>query len=223
MGALIEFFQSLVHSNPYFSAGAGLVGLGSGLAVLRTFAKQALVLARRRYLVTLEIPSKDKSYQWVLQWISSRGHQTQHLSVSTTFHQEQNGKINTKFDYIPSPGTHYMFYNRNWIKVERSREKAMLDVQNAAPWETVTLTAFGRDRSIFTRILQEAKDMALSSEEGKTVIYTAFGSDWRTFGFPRRRRPFHSVVLDKDISSRILADVREFINNPKWYLDRGKL
>ena len=63
--------------------------------------------------------------------------------------------------------------------------------------------------------------MALQKTEGKTVIYTAMGSDWRAFGYPRRRRPINSVVLDDGVSERILGDVKEFINNPHWYIDRG--
>lgn len=59
-------------------------------------------------------------------------------------------------------------------------------------------------------------------EEGKTVMYTAMGSEWRPFGHPRKRRPIRSVVLDEGVGERILADVREFIENPSWYSNRGK-
>jgi hypothetical protein len=47
------------------------------------------------------------------------------------------------------------------------------------------------------------------------------GSEWRPFGYPRRRRPLDSVVLDQGVGERILNDVQEFINNPQWYIDRG--
>lgn len=63
--------------------------------------------------------------------------------------------------------------------------------------------------------------MALKQHEGMTVMYTAMGSDWRTFGHPRRRRPLHSVVLRAGLSERILADCQDFINSPQWYTDRG--
>lgn len=53
-------------------------------------------------------------------------------------------------------------------------------------------------------------------------MYTALGSEWRQFGHPRKRRPLTSVVLDKGISDRIVQDVREFITNPYWYIERGK-
>lgn len=53
-------------------------------------------------------------------------------------------------------------------------------------------------------------------------MYTAVGSEWRTFGYPRRRRPLNSVVLQQGLADRIVKDIREFIDNPKWYIDRGK-
>ncbi|GAU94700.1 hypothetical protein RvY_06425 [Ramazzottius varieornatus] len=66
-----------------------------------------------------------------------------------------------------------------------------------------------------------ARQLAMQKTEGKTVIYTAMGSEWRPFGYPRRRRPLSSVVLDQGVGERIVKDVREFINNPSWYTDRG--
>jgi len=65
--------------------------------------------------------------------------------------------------------------------------------------------------------------MALKKQEGRTIMYTAMGSEWRPFGHPRKRRPLNSVVLDEGVSERILRDVQDFTNNPTWYTDRGKV
>lgn len=64
--------------------------------------------------------------------------------------------------------------------------------------------------------------MALKEHEGKTIMYTAMGSDWRQFGHPRKRRPLKSVILDTGIAEKLLSDSREFIEHPEWYSDRGQ-
>ncbi|XP_076752673.1 mitochondrial chaperone BCS1 [Xylocopa sonorina] len=218
---IIDYVQTL-SENPYFGAGFGLFGLGAGAALLRKGMQAGLILFRRHYMITLEVPCRDKSYQWVLQWITHKGaRETQHLSVETSFEQKETGHINTRYDFIPSIGTHLIRYKGNWIRVERTREQQTLDIQMGIPWETVQLTAFGRDRSIYFNILEEARQMALKEYEGKTVMYTAMGSEWRQFGHPRRRRPIDSVVLDTGVAERIIEDCREFIKNPSWYIDRG--
>ncbi len=70
--------------------------------------------------------------------------------------------------------------------------------------------------------VRAARELALKQEEGRTVMYTALGAEWRPFGFPRRRRPLSSVVLENGVAERIVDDVKEFIGNPKWYTDRGE-
>ncbi|EFN70329.1 Mitochondrial chaperone BCS1 [Camponotus floridanus] len=217
----VEYIQAL-SDNPYFGAGFGLFGLGAGAALLRKGAQFGAVLFRRHYMITLEVPCRDKSYQWLLQWITHKGaRKTQHLSVETSFELKETGHVKTKYDFIPSIGTHFFRYKGNWIKVERTREQQTLDLHMGIPWETVQLTAFGKDKSIYFSILEEARQMALKEHEGKTIMYTAMGSEWRQFGHAKKKRPLESVVLDTGVSERIISDCREFIDNPSWYSERG--
>lgn len=97
----------------------------------------------------------------------------------------------------------------------------MIDLTTGSPWETITLTTLSRDRGIFTQLLSEARELALAKQEGKTVIYTSWGPEWRPFGLPRRRRLLESVILDDGVMERVVKDVREFIGNGKWYNERG--
>lgn len=218
---IVDYFQSL-SDNPYFGAGFGLVGLGAGAAILRKGALVGTTLFRRHYMITLEVPCRDKSYQWLLQWITYKGaKKTQHLSVETTFEQKETGDVKTKYAFIPSVGTHFFRYKNKWIKVDRTREQQTLDLHMGVPFETVQLTSFGTDKNLYFNILEEARCMALKEHEGKTIMYTAMGSDWRQFGHPRKRRPLQSVILDTGIADRLLTDCREFIKHPEWYSDRG--
>lgn len=75
-------YISQLTENPFFNAGFGLMGITVGLGLLKSSWKHAAVLARRQLFVTLEIPSKDKAYHWVLQWITANAaKQSRHLSV----------------------------------------------------------------------------------------------------------------------------------------------
>jgi len=83
---LVDYISAL-KENQFFGAGFGLVGVGAFLAIARKGSQYGLSLFQRYGLTTLEITSRDKSYQWLLQWINAQGQQTQHLSVQTAFYQ----------------------------------------------------------------------------------------------------------------------------------------
>lgn len=105
---MISDIVSSLSDNPYFGAGFGLFGVGAAAALLRKGAQGALIFLRRHYMITLEVPCRDKSYQWLLHWITVRGaRKTQHLSVETSFEQHDTGHIKTKYEFIPSVGTHF--------------------------------------------------------------------------------------------------------------------
>ena len=91
------------------------------------------------------------------------------------------------------------------------------------PWETVTLTTLSRDRVVFPQLLAEARDLAMVEQEGKLVLHTAWGTEWRPFGKPRRKRPLGSVVLAGGVAQKIEQDVKTFLGRRQWYADRGTL
>lgn len=173
-------------------------------------------------LVDLEIPSKDKLYLWFLEWMSQYKNRTsRHLSVETNYVQHDNGSVTTKFSLVPGPGKHLIKYKGAYMLVNRERSGKLLDMTSGTPFETVTLTTLYSDRHLFRDLLGEAKKMALKAQEGKTVLYTSWGPDWRPFGNPRKKRMLGSVILDKGISEHILKDVKDFLQSGEWYHQRG--
>ncbi len=98
-----------------------------------------------------------------------------------------------------------------------------MQLTTGAPWETVTFTTLSKDRALFAELLAEARDAALREQEGKLVLYTAWGTEWRPFGIPRRKRPVSSVVLADGVAERIEGDVTAFLQRRKWYAERGSI
>lgn len=216
--ALGQFMES----NPYFTAGFGLMGLGAGLAIARQGIMRMSSFLYRQMLVDLEIPSKDRSYSWFLEWMAQYPRRSsRHLSVQTAVKQHDNGSISTNFELVPGPGRHLIRYKGAFMLIKRERSGRLMDLTSGTPFETVTLTTLYRDRKLFNDLLAEAHSRAQLQQEGRTVIYTSFGPEWRPFGRPRRKRALNSVILDEGISEQLLNDTRDFLENSRWYYDRG--
>ena len=168
------------------------------------------------------------------------------LSVETAYAQHKNGSADVLFRLVAGPGVHWLKYRGAWMqvclilapytscsthllsvvvvvveKVKRERETRAMQMASGTPWETVTLTTLSRDRALFAPLLAEARDSALRGQEGRLVVHTAWGTEWRPFGLPRRKRPLHSVVLAPGIAEKIIDDVRAFLGRREWYADRG--
>lgn len=217
-----SFLASVMDSNPYFAAGFGLMGLGAGLAILRQVVMRGSSFMYHQMLVDLEIASKDKSYVWFLDWMSNYPKRnSRHLSMQTSFKQHENGSITTTFNLVPGPGKHLIRYKGAFMMVNRERSGRLMDLTSGTPFETITLTTLYRDRHLFTQLLAEAQQKAMKQQEGKTVIFTSYGPEWRPFGQPRRRRELDSVILDTGVKDKLTGDIHDFLKSSKWYYDRG--
>lgn len=209
------------------------MGVGVGLTAIRQGVILGSTALRRRLLVTLEVNNKDRAYEWFLAWlahnstsvsqqrVTGRWFRSHQLSVETAVEQRSNGSSSAVFKLVAGPGTHWFRYRGAWMQMKRERETRAMQLMSGTPWETVTLTTLSRDRGLFPQLLAEARDLAMKNQEGKLVIRTAWGIEWKPFGQPRQKRPLHSVVLDAGVGEKIEQDVRAFLQRRRWYADRG--
>ena len=144
-----------------------------------------------------------------------------HLAIETEKVEHPNGSVQTEFTLIPGPGKHIIRYRNAFLMVNRLRETRSMNHSTGIPWETVTLTTLYSQRNVFEEIFLEAHRLAQQSSEGKTIVYQARATSWEKFGEPRRKRPIESVILDKGVKERVIADVKGFLGSAKWYYERG--
>eukprot|EP01040_Poterioochromonas_malhamensis_P019895 gene19895-23622_t len=213
--------------NQVFSGGIGLAVLAGGAHAFRLSYQIGLRMLRRHFLTSLEVTSKDKSFPWVLHWLSvQQGARTQHLSVETISRIAPGnatvpGQGPIGFRLVHGPGQHLLNYKGNYILVQRTREQQMVDLNSGKPWEKVVFTSLGRNVSIFQEILFDAYNLTAQQEEGKTIIFTNWGAEWRQFGQPRAKRSVDSVILDENVANNLVKDVITWIESAQWYRDRG--
>jgi chaperone BCS1 len=104
-----------------------------------------------RRQVTLEITSKDRSYPWVLAWLTRQaaagrsgfgGASTlaQHVSVTTSVEGSNvastdgsggnggGGSGDVKFDFAPCPGRHFVGYKGRLLRVRVRRLRCTLSL-----------------------------------------------------------------------------------------------
>lgn len=231
---------ALLTGNPYFTAGFGLLGVGSALAVARQGILRAAGFLQRRLISTLEVTSRDSAYPWLLQWITkqpltSGGHFS--LTSRIISHESSPSSPNASqlpFQLVPSPGIHFFRWKGRWLQVRRERERSQLTLNasssvsssfSSGPFETLTLTCLAgsrrRGQEFISSILREAYEEAARLEAGKLILWTAFGQEWRPFGQPRRPRALSSVILAAGVKEALLEDVQEFLSASSWYQKRG--
>lgn len=202
----------LISDNQYFTAGFGLLGLGSLLAVARRGAISLSAALKQAYTTTLEVGSRDPSY-WAIMRLLQRqpiasGH---HYAMHTTAGREAL--------LIPGTGVHHIKWGGSWIRVKRERDRASLADPIAE--SRLTIEALGKRKDLIQHLLDEAHALQTDERTGKLQLYTAFASEWRPFGMARRMRPLDSVVLPDGVTEGLCHDIAAFVKCADWYHDRG--
>ena len=100
-----------------------MFGVGSLAALGRTLGQISVAAFKRHYVTRLEVPCNDKSYHWLLDWVSREVATTaQQLSVRTEWEEEEGGRVTANYRIEPSPGTHIIRWRGAWIRLDRVRE-----------------------------------------------------------------------------------------------------
>ena len=205
--------------NQYFTAGLGLFGVGTGLALLRQSLVKGFRFLSTHYVSSIEVTSKDPAYRWVLDWIGKNCKlSSRNYTLSTTL--KGNGIVTC--DLTPSPGIHFIKWNRSYIQLTRTRQTTSIDLATGTPFESLTLSCVGKNQSKFlVGLIDAAKLDALQESSSRLIIYTSFANEWRPFGNPIPTRQLESVILQEPICKTIVQDMAEFLHSFPWYQHRG--
>jgi hypothetical protein len=77
--------------------------------------------------------------------------------------------------------------------------------------ERLTINCFGNDTTLLKEFIEEAVTYSMSLEEDKVTYYEMhrFGAGW-TKQLVKDARPLDSVILDGDITEKLISDIKMF-------------
>ncbi|VUC25812.1 unnamed protein product [Clonostachys rosea] len=144
------------------------------------------------------------------------------------FAHKDRKKNSSELKYTPSYGTSFFTYHGHLLLFIRTEDSNRGTNLSASEREIIQISCFGRNPAVLKDLLLEARQLYLSKDQSKTIIYRGTGSkpndspSWKRC-VARFSRPFSTILLNEEIKQRVIDDVADYIdpNTRRWYANRG--
>lgn len=232
LNQILTFIQDQLQTNSFLSGGAVLMVMGAFVAYCRMLPGKIYHWCKQRLFYEFEIPSKDEAFWWFDEWLANQRYtkkRARWLSVRTTNRERENGPDDSsvaslKVILSPAPGWHWMFWRGRLLIVHRERkdddgkDSGFTVVQR----ETFQVSICTWKRDTIIELLEECRRVVMPPGEERVNIYVPHQhcSDWQS-AIKRKPRAIESVILQGNMMEELIADIRKFMANEQWYVDRG--
>mmetsp|Transcript_5847 Transcript_5847/g.6354 ORF Transcript_5847/g.6354 Transcript_5847/m.6354 type:complete len:516 (-) Transcript_5847:53-1600(-) len=225
-----------------FFVGAIVLGLlSSGVALFYSICRYLWSEFQKAFIVSVEVKATDGAYTWMMMWLSERQSKatSRHLSAfarkpnhTQVVRHYGNSAVkkkttDTKVYFLPAVGYHVTWVKGRmcWIyrgQNQKQQNAAVMGIPQANN-EIIKISTYGRDIEFLKKIVYNARDLTAQLDSEKTIIYTAVvqGRAYWQRSAMKPKRPFKSVILDRQRGDELLNEIKTFKSLAKWYQDRG--
>ena len=181
--------------------------------LLRNIPVKIWSLLKRRFVTTMTVNSDSTAFHWIEDWLLQQKcyNEARRLKISL------EPKSWTRLVLTPGYGTH-LFWNKGsllWFYREITKD---VTSYNGTPAESITLSALGFTRKKMENIFKKIKTNAESKEKS---IYTWSSNDYWAELKQQKPRSLDTVFMNQEVKTRIIKHIEWYINNQKWYQERG--
>ncbi|MFA5344701.1 MAG: AAA family ATPase [Candidatus Omnitrophota bacterium] len=226
-----EFLTTQLANNQFLSGGAVLAIFGGLALYLRSIPSYIFTWTKHRLITEIDIPDRDEAFKWMNVWLSQHPYkkrcrwwtvQTRRQRDYDEGPGDSRERKKPKIILSPAPGLHFLFYKQKLMILYRERKDTQGKGDTAALGfrETFTIKLFSRNKQVVYDLIEEARLAAHPVDSERLRILRPDYNEWCEIT-KRLLRPFKSVILDNDLSGRILQDVKQFIESEKWYNEIG--
>lgn len=236
--------------NQFVGGGLVLMLTGSALALARSLPFRVWAWCKRRVTRTVTIDNRDPLFDYITYWLNSqeRFSRARALSATTQLRLQRldedgdmesipgigGGRRKKKQPlhvfYSSSVGRHFFRYRSVLVSISQLEDRGVaaspLQGQGGGGGQyqsnkrTYSLEAFGKDNGeVLKALIQEIVVFGTQDTEGVRLYSSSWGH-WESSGYCRMR-PLNTVVLPVGVAEAVLADMREFRSEEKWYRDLG--
>ncbi|KAH7339137.1 P-loop containing nucleoside triphosphate hydrolase protein [Rhizoctonia solani] len=237
------FNKSFNALSPHVRDGANSILIGTVFELTRKIFDTVWTWVSRAFTATATFESGNEAFDWISEWLEQQPSYSQSREFdvvarprtrtsnnlinappvrSTIPKQGVLGKDLSLAQYLPSHDMrHWMFYGPRLIRVKRSRMSMSSDYGPSYNIERITITMFTFSQAALQDLVEKAaqEHRARDLAEIQINIGDQYGN-WKRLS-SKPHRDFGSVVLEPEIKRRLLADANEFLENERWYADRG--
>ncbi|EUC58891.1 P-loop nucleoside triphosphate hydrolase, putative [Rhizoctonia solani AG-3 Rhs1AP] len=234
---------SLNALSPHVRDGANSILIGTVFDLTRRVFGALWSWFSRTFTTTATFESGNEAFDWISEWLEKQpGYSTSKefdvvakpraRTLSNVIvppgmrgmlnQSRPSAKDGPLAQYLPSHDTlHWMFYGSRLIRVKRSRMAMGADYGPSYNIERITLTLFAFSHTALQGLIEKAAldHRARDLAEIQINIGDQYGN-WKRLS-SKPHRDFGSVVLEPEIKRKLLEDANDFLENERWYADRG--
>ena len=218
MNSAYNEIYSIVQGNQILAAGLGVYGLGIITYLLKDVPLRIINFIKKQTTTTLTINNHDPVFYDFLKWVDDKT-----ITGLVRNWNFNNGKSNVYY-IRNSPkmtvgyGRTYSFWNKKLLIMDRIKIDAS---QTTESKEIITITSFGRNKDIFSRVFKEIERFnEVIIDDSLTTIHV-FKKDYWIKSCKITKRSMDSVILPHASKKEIIDHIDNFSNNKKWYEKNG--
>lgn len=140
---------------------------------------------------------------------------------------EQARRDRKQVHCTPSYGSHFFMFRGHPLLFERRENRDRASQSLYRDHEEIYISCFGRTPAIIKDLLAEARQLYVTREKKKTIIYRGSMGGWNGPGWrrcmTRTPRPFSTVILNESLKRSVIDDIADYLDPATriWYANRG--
>lgn len=219
---LWQAFAAQLH-NHFFAGGFALGVTG---AIVGAFASLPHIMRRlvMRYgVVVVQVDSRSELFEQILAWLHEHRYAQTCRRLSARLITNQNEQ--KLIEFTPGHGWHWFWNNGRFLWLQRETQEGQATgrsiITNSPHRESLTIRSLGRESGTIRRLLADIQHQYDAKYKDRIKIHAVDGYDGWSLIARVQKRPLNSVILAAGQVEEIVADIRQFRANEKWYAERG--